>query len=144
MIAKEMMFKYSDCWESGVGDDEFVLRVPGGVRSKIELLETLASAGNFPDYFGGNWDALQDCLRDLSWISNKGVAIAHSDLPLLNDPSECRIYLEILSEVVVDWMDGVQPGSVEPSPEWNYVEHEFTVIFPVSARDAVKRAFTDA
>ena len=26
---------------------------------------------NFPEYFGHNWNALQDCLCDMSWTQNK-------------------------------------------------------------------------
>ena len=29
-----------------------------------ELFDALASALALPDYFGGNWDALDECLRD--------------------------------------------------------------------------------
>ena len=46
-----------------------------GVQQKQELLAKIASAMNFPDYFGKNWDALVDCLRDLSWLSPKGVLL---------------------------------------------------------------------
>lgn len=34
---------------------------------KARLLENIASALKFPDWFGQNWDALEDCLTDLSW-----------------------------------------------------------------------------
>ena len=34
---------------------------------KARLLQNMASALRFPDWFGHNWDALEDCLTDLSW-----------------------------------------------------------------------------
>lgn len=36
------------------------------IRSKDDLLRAAAEALRFPDYFGMNWDALLDCLRDLA------------------------------------------------------------------------------
>ena len=30
-------------------------------------IEAIAKALGFPGWFGGNWDALEDCLGDLSW-----------------------------------------------------------------------------
>jgi hypothetical protein len=32
-----------------------------------DALRAIARALRFPDWFGGNWDALEDCLGDLSW-----------------------------------------------------------------------------
>jgi hypothetical protein len=34
---------------------------------KGQLLQNLAAALGFPAWFGHNWDALEDCLTDLSW-----------------------------------------------------------------------------
>jgi hypothetical protein len=36
-----------------------------GLRTEEDLLRALAAAMAFPDYFGMNWDAALDCLRDL-------------------------------------------------------------------------------
>jgi len=43
-----------------------------GCRDKAELLERTATALAFPQWFGGNWDALYDCLADLGWRSAPG------------------------------------------------------------------------
>ena len=34
------------------------------VTSKEELLTLLAQAFEFPDYYGSNWDAFDECIRD--------------------------------------------------------------------------------
>ncbi len=38
------------------------------VSDKRALLDTFERALQFPESFGGNWDALSDCLQDLSWL----------------------------------------------------------------------------
>jgi hypothetical protein len=38
------------------------------ISSKDDLMSTLAAALDFPEHFGANWDALDDSLRDLSWL----------------------------------------------------------------------------
>jgi Barstar (barnase inhibitor) len=47
--------------------------------TKIEdeqgLMTALSEGFEFPDYFGGNWDALDECLRDLAWLKAKGYAV---------------------------------------------------------------------
>ena len=42
------------------------------VRGKKEFLARLAKALRCPPYFGMNWDALSDCMRDLSWLNDNG------------------------------------------------------------------------
>ena len=55
------------------GQDLFVADVGGGaVHTDEELFEALAGALRFPDHFGHNWDALDECLRDLEWLSGEG------------------------------------------------------------------------
>jgi RNAse (barnase) inhibitor barstar len=46
-----------------------------GLASKTGLLRRAARALNFPEWFGKNWDALNDCLTDLSWLSGRGWVI---------------------------------------------------------------------
>lgn len=51
------------------------------VRDKDALFERLATALEFPDWFGRNWDALADCLSDLSWMPADGylILLEHCD-----------------------------------------------------------------
>jgi hypothetical protein len=39
------------------------------------LLADLGKALRFPDYYGDNWDALDECLRDLEWLPAPGYAL---------------------------------------------------------------------
>jgi hypothetical protein len=39
---------------------------------KAALLKNIAAALEFPEWFGANWDALEDCLSDLSWRKPSG------------------------------------------------------------------------
>lgn len=42
------------------------------VRDKAGFLDRCARDLGFPEWFGHNWDALADCLRDLSWWGPQG------------------------------------------------------------------------
>jgi hypothetical protein len=46
----------------------------GKVRDADDLFDLLREAFEFP-YFGGNWDALDDVLRDLSWLGAQGFVL---------------------------------------------------------------------
>ena len=39
----------------------------GAARTRDAFLAACARDFGFPDWFGKNWDALADCLQDLSW-----------------------------------------------------------------------------
>ena len=46
---------------------------------KETLLKNIAAALGFPDWFGHNWDALEDCLTDLSWRDAPGYVLMFED-----------------------------------------------------------------
>jgi hypothetical protein len=50
---------------------DFLARIPYGLSGKTKLLDALRVALEFPAYFGRNWDALSDCLQDMSWIQSR-------------------------------------------------------------------------
>lgn len=74
-----------------------VARLPAGIRSKKKLFDCLADKLSFPSYFGHNWDALEECLRDLSWLpTGKAVAIVHEDLPFGPRSDNRHTYIGVL------------------------------------------------
>jgi len=93
----------------------FVAHISASLETRDSLLKALACELNFPEYFGNNWDALEECLRDLSWIQAKRVVILHADLPRL-EKCDVITYLDILYKCVNDW----KPGE----------DHELVVVFP--------------
>jgi hypothetical protein len=44
-----------------------------------ELMDELAIGFSFPGYFGRNWDAVDECLRDLSWLPGDGYVLVVVD-----------------------------------------------------------------
>ena len=75
------------------------VRVLGKIETKEELFRALREALPLPDYFGNNWDALEECLGDLEWIPAGKILLIHDDVPLGHAPSEQRTYLSLLSAV---------------------------------------------
>ena len=50
---------------------------------KRDLLDRFAAALRFPSWFGYNWDAMHDCLTDLSWLPASAYRVVLSHPALL-------------------------------------------------------------
>jgi hypothetical protein len=46
-----------------------------GVDNKVKFLSSISEALEFPSYFGMNWDAFEECLKDLEWYDSDGYVI---------------------------------------------------------------------
>jgi hypothetical protein len=76
-----------------------------GARDRDAFLERCARAFRLPGYFGGNWDALHECLRDIAGEGAPG-AIVHwrNGAGLAHEsPATARTALEILHDVAMYW-----------------------------------------
>jgi len=83
-------------------DTGLIVDVPAGIGSKSELLLYLSERLNFPPYFGHNWDALEECLSDLSWVPNDQLVLRHHDIPMLACGSESATYLDVLKSAIAN------------------------------------------
>ena len=52
---------------------------------KDSFLKLVAFSLQFPDYFGMNWDALNDSLTDLSWKPANGYVIVFTNFQILSE-----------------------------------------------------------
>ena len=93
-----MTFEYADRPEP---DPQSLIVVVTRVRTKTELLDVLRHGLAVPSWFGHNWDALHEGLRDLSWVPVRNVVLCHVAIPEL-PIAELKTYLGILSESVAN------------------------------------------
>jgi Barstar (barnase inhibitor) len=85
------------------------------VTSKDEFLELCADTFTFPDWFGHNWDALHDCLTDLTWEEPAaGHLVVYAGWQALaqEDPESFATALEIFAETSDLWQDTDTPMAV--------------------------------
>jgi RNAse (barnase) inhibitor barstar len=85
-----------------------VKTVAGGkCKTKAGLLSEFARALSFPDYFGHNWDALEECLADLDWLPASGYVVVVADaeqvLTKPDDEDDYETFIEILAEAGETW-----------------------------------------
>ena len=84
--------------------------------TKPAVLDRLGVALRFPEYFGGNWDALADALSDLSWLDATGYVLLLRNVAEFHESEvEFAVLLSILEEAAVDWRE-------EGVPFWVFVE----------------------
>ena len=124
---------------------ESLVRPPTGYALKIikgrqcktpaHLFAEFAQALEFPDYFGHNWDALEECLADLEWLPAKGyiLLITEAGHVLPDDEDEFQTFLEILRDAGEAWGNGQAGMSTQRATP-------FHVLFAVSEQEKSKRA----
>ena len=89
---------------------------------KAQLLKNLAAALEFPDWFGHNWDALEDCLTDLSWRETPAHVLLIEEAKPGDD---LGVLIDILRSSAESWAGRgepffaifVDPGRALPLPE---------------------------
>jgi RNAse (barnase) inhibitor barstar len=95
---------YKDLYVEEQEQDTILVRVPMGIETALAVFTLFFEKLRFPSYFGFNWDALYDCLTDLSWINEYTIIIVHDDIPFLNNEKERDVYVKLLLDVVVNWI----------------------------------------
>ncbi|MFJ1868955.1 barstar family protein [Streptomyces sp. NPDC088097] len=88
-----------------------------GVRGKTALMRSCARALRAPEWFGANWDALADTLRDLSWLPpapGRLIAVTSWQGYAHERPDDWETLREVLEEAVDFWRDASVAGEGAP------------------------------
>jgi RNAse (barnase) inhibitor barstar len=103
--------------------DTVLVQIPEDLASFDELSIQIKEQLGLPDYYGNNWNALSDCLRDLHWVSEHRVIFVNAGRVFKQD-WQWKTYLEVLKECVDSWKETD--------------EHSFIVYFPETLREEVE------
>jgi len=94
-----------------------VMRVLRGrhMQTLATLCDEMGAALQFPYYFGGNFNAIEDCLTDLDWLPGDSYVLVVTDAPSVlarADPDDLEAFLALLARVHEYWQHGGDaPGS---------------------------------
>lgn len=83
----------------------------GDCRDEAGLFARFAAVFRFPEWFGDNWDALADCLGDLSWWPARGYVLVLGETAALRRarPDAWQQLLDILSDSADSWRTAAVP-----------------------------------
>ncbi len=70
------------------------------ISTKRDALAVVAASLDFPVWFGANWDALADCLADMSWSPADGhlVIVEHLEPWRAANEADVETLLEVMCE----------------------------------------------
>jgi hypothetical protein len=100
LIAQAAAAGFSTGWIDAAAND-----------TKATFLAASAKELEFPDYFGHNWDAFNDCFRDLGYRPGSGAVIVIDQFDRLanNEPRDWGVGLEVLRGAANDSRDEGHP-----------------------------------
>lgn len=76
------------------------------LETKDQLMIKMKEALSFPDYFGMNWDSLDEVLRDLSWLYETEcvqITFCNPDLILSSATENDRIAFKDILDMAVEY-----------------------------------------
>lgn len=94
-----------------------VVEIHAEISTEADLFESLAAALTFPEYFGRNWDAVDELLRDLGWLDiSSGIVLVVGNAERLWTTNS-----HLAGLLVEVWL-----GAAE---EWRIAEVPFHLVF---------------
>lgn len=100
-------------------------------RSREDFFIQFARALKFPTYFGANWNAVEECVRDLEWLPAEGyvIQIDRADELLTVNESDYPIFIDVMQKAGRDW-------ATPQAGEWPRAAIPFHVLLTTSLSEA--------
>ena len=78
-----------------------------GADGKAGILRAIATDLHFPGWVGRNWDALEDAMRDLSWLptgtQGRAILLLGAEQPSAGSSEELEVLEDVLESAVASW-----------------------------------------
>jgi len=116
-------------WMNGLrpGCERSVVVLRGERMQDIKsLIQEIAAALQFPYYFGGNWNALDECIKDLEWLPSKVfiLGITRSELVLSQGSDDDQLaFGRLLRETCEIWS-----APYDEDKEWGRPGRPFHIV----------------
>jgi hypothetical protein len=124
------------------------------MRTHEGIWDEFTAALQLPTYFGRNWDALDECLHDLSWLNADAYVLvfSHADQLLFDDDRDFPILLKVLNQCGLSWSrartERGQPArpfnslfaSSSPAQEAEFERRALAAGLPRTALHRIRRA----
>ncbi len=80
-----------------------------------DLFDEWSAAMQFPWYFGHNWGAFHECIRDMGWLPAKSYVyvVTSADRLLATDDRALQILINLFASSADEWANYVEGG-----PQW--------------------------
>jgi RNAse (barnase) inhibitor barstar len=114
-----------------------VIRFNGTDLASVDkIFDNYSSAFRFPDYFGRNWNAFDECITTLAEIPSAVflTVITEAEELLVADPADLPVLLRLLDEAGRSWSRKLGLGS-----EWGGGDVAFNTVLVCSSSKGVER-----
>lgn len=116
-------------WMNGLrrGEEKYVAVLRGErMQDFNSLFQEIAAALQFPYYFGNNWNALDECIKDLDWLPAKSfvIGITSSQLVLSKENADDQLAFGVLLKDTCK----VWSQSCDENEEWGRPGRPFHVV----------------
>ena len=96
-----------------------IKEIDGEMCSNVEgLFNEFAIKLQFPNYFGENWTAFDECINDLEWLDGDGyiIVISNTDKVLSSSSQDFKVFKNILLSAIQEWVNGREYDSFPTPP----------------------------
>ncbi len=125
---EESIFEYGN---NAINSDELIINVPECIFIGDDFFTIAHYIFQFPPYFGRNWNAFEECIKDYHWLEKeKYIIIQHDNFPEIRE--DMNIYMRILKRAVLYWRNVQKEGD-----DYSFLKHKFRVVFPVECKEKI-------
>lgn len=99
------------------------------IKSLDDIFNEFSAVYQFPEYFGCNWDAFDECMNDLDWINSNAFAmlLLNFDSMVTNcEPHNIQVLIKILNNTCLNWKNGSEDGFQKRDTPFHIIFHSNT------------------